>query len=140
MIVSDIMTKDPVLCTPDVTLLKCAQLMSEYDCGEIPVVNTFEEKKIIGVITDRDITSRGVAKNLIPSSSIVEECMSKIKYTLNKNDSLEKCIKIMSDNQVRRLPVVDENFSCIGIVSQAQISRFCSSITSGNLLREISSP
>ena len=64
--------------------------------------------------------------------------MSQIKYTINKNEDIEKCIQIMADNQVRRLPVIDENFCCIGIVSQAQISRFCSHFASGSLLHKIS--
>ncbi len=140
MLVSEIMTKDPVVCTPFYTLQKCAQLMSEFDCGEIPVVNTIDEKKIVGVITDRDITYRGVAKNLNPAATYVNECMSPIKFTVSENEEIDKCIEIMADHQIRRLPVIDKNLCCIGIVSQAHISRYCSSSTSGTLLRKISSP
>ena len=64
--VKDIMTKDPVCCFPDTSLEHVARLMVEHDCGEIPVVDTEESKKPVGVITDRDIACRTVAQSKNP--------------------------------------------------------------------------
>ncbi len=138
MIVSEIMTKDLAVCMPNSTIKDCANLMLKNDCGEIPVVNTKDAKKLIGVITDRDITCRVVAQGVDPAQAQVKDFMTKCVYTIQKEDDLETCENLMSEHQVRRLPVVDENMCCIGLVSQAHIARHASKEKVGELAKELS--
>ena len=75
MHVKDIMTPDPAVCTPDTGLPAVAQMMVDNDCGEIPVVENMRNRLPVGVITDRDITCRTVARGLNPLEMIASDCM-----------------------------------------------------------------
>lgn len=136
MRVEEIMTKNVAVCMPSTTISECAKLMLDNDCGEIPVVD--EEGTIAGVITDRDITCRVVAKGEDPTTAEVSHYMTKGVTTIKKEDDIQLCQQLMSDNQVRRLPVVDDEMHCIGIVSQAHIARKSSRQEAGNLAKSLS--
>jgi CBS domain-containing protein len=100
----DIMTKDPVSCTPDTNLKDAAQLMVEHDCGEIPVVDSMETMQPIGVITDRDITCRTVARGKNPLKMAVSECVSSPIVTVTDETSLRECCRTMESSLIRRIP------------------------------------
>src|SRR3546814_14046191 len=89
------------------------------DCGEIPVVD--EGGQLVGVITDRDIACRCVAEGK-SADTPVEEVMSSSLVTVIPDARVDECCKKMEDNQVRRLPVVDDQGTCCGIVSQADLA------------------
>lgn len=118
MIVRDMMTKDLITCSPDETLAQAAQKMASGDIGCCPVV---ESGQLVGVITDRDITVRTVARGLDPNSQHVREVMSTNLVTVTPDTSVEDACRLMMDYQVRRLPVVEEN-RLVGMVSLADLA------------------
>ena len=125
----EIMTTDVACCGPDTPLPEVARLMVEHDCGEIPVVD--ENKKPLGVVTDRDITCRTVANGKNPLELTARDCMSDLVVTVTPETSVDDCCKVMEDNQIRRLPVVDESGACCGIVSQADVAHRASKEETG---------
>lgn len=137
MPVRDIMTIKPVCCTPDAKLETVARLMVEHDCGEIPVCDA---GKLIGVVTDRDILVRTVAKGRDPLGVEVRQVMTARVYTVRASDSIERALSIMERRQVRRLPVVDSRRKLVGIISQADIAEILPEQKAGELLFEISHP
>ncbi|MEO7071558.1 MAG: CBS domain-containing protein [Rhodanobacter sp.] len=119
MKVDEIMTRNPRVCMADVPLTKAAQMMRDEDVGEIPVVDA--ERKVVGVITDRDIVVRCVATGDNPQDVMVEACMTAPALTLPEGASLEECARMMAAQQVRRIPIVDANGAIRGIVAQADV-------------------
>src|SRR3546814_910410 len=111
----DVMTPDPACCSPSDSVKDAAALMVGNDCGEIPVVD--EGGQLVGVITDRDIACRCVAEGK-SADTPVEEVMSSSLVTVTPDARVDECCKKMEDNQVRRLPVVDDQ----GMRSEEQTS------------------
>jgi CBS domain-containing protein len=138
--VKDVMTQDPVCCTPTTSLKEAAQLMVEHDCGEIPVVDSTDAMKPIGVITDRDITCRTVARGKNPLEMTVGECMSSPCVIVTPETTLEECCKAMEASLVRRIPVVDEAGRCCGIVSQADIAKNAAQEDTAEVVKQLSQP
>ena len=136
---TDFMTKDPVCCTPEHSLQEVAHMMIQYDCGEIPVVDSLQELRIAGVITDRDICCRTVGKGLNPLEMKAEEVMTFPAITANADMSLDKCVELMEQNQIRRIPVVDDYLKVIGIVSLADLARKKVPVIT-ELLKDVSGP
>lgn len=140
MQVKEIMTEKPVCCTPDTKLQNVAQLMCEQNCGEIPVVDGKKTMKPIGVITDRDIVCRTLAKGKNPLESTATECMTKPAITVNPETSIGECCRLMEEFQIRRIPVVDKNGACCGIVAQADVARCAPEYEAASLVKEVSLP
>jgi len=138
MQVKDIMTPDPACCTPEATLEDAARKMVDCDCGEIPVLENMTSRIPRGVITDRDIVCRTVAKGINPLEVPVGDCMSTPLITVRSDMTLEECFRTLEENQIRRVPVVDDGGKCVGIVALADIVKNTSRADSGELLREIS--
>jgi CBS domain-containing protein len=139
-IVKDVMTKNPACCTPDMGLVETAVLMLKNDCGEIPVVYSLRDKKVLGVITDRDMVTRAIAMGLNPLAMHVEQIMSHPPVVVKDSLPLEDCCKVMEDYQVRRLPVVDENENCCGIIALADIVKYQTEELSAEVVKKISLP
>lgn len=140
MQVKDVMTPDPACCTRDTGLQEVAQMMIDHDCGEIPVVEDQEGKLPIGVITDRDIVCRTVAKGLNPLDLTVADSMSTPCVTVTPETSLEECCRVLEDNQIRRVPVVDASGCCCGIVALADIALHTKESVAGEVVKEVSEP
>jgi CBS domain-containing protein len=140
MQVKEIMTTDPACSTPETGLQEVAQMMIDHDCGEIPVVENQKTKIPIGVITDRDIVCRTVARGLNPLELTVAECMTKPCLTVTPDMSLEECSRIMEENQIRRVPVVNAAGSCCGIVALADIALHAKETVAGEVVKEVSQP
>jgi CBS domain-containing protein len=140
MLVKDIMTVDPVCCTPDTKLEKAAQLMLEYDCGAIPVVKDFNDHQPVGIVTDRDIVCRIIATGRNPADATVRDCMSLSCVTIAPEASIDDCCKVMEAYQVRRVLVVDEHGQCCGLVAQADIAAAAPQEEVAEVVREISQP
>ncbi len=140
MKVEEIMTSDPACCTPKNTLKDVAQMMVGHDCGEIPVVEDKETMLPIGVITDRDIVCRTVAIGLNPLEMTVADCMTKPCVTVTPDMSVEECSGILEENQIRRVPVVDADGSCCGIVSLADIALHARQKIVAEVVKEVSEP
>jgi CBS domain-containing protein len=133
-----VMTKDPACCTPQTSLREVGQMMVAHDCGSIPVIETKETMKLVGIITDRDIVCRSVAQNKNPLDLTAGDCMSNPVVTAEPDTSLEECCALMEENQVRRIPIVDEKGSCCGVVTQAHIARHAKARDVAQVLKDVS--
>jgi CBS domain-containing protein len=117
----ELMTTNPACCTPDATAQQVAQLMEENDCGCIPVVEDGESRFLVGVITDRDLALRGVARGRSPETP-VKELMSTDVSAVQPDDTVDRVEELMADLQVRRVPVIDADGCCVGIIAQADLA------------------
>jgi len=140
MQVKEVMTADPACCISETGLQEVAKMMIDHDCGEIPVVESSQTKLPIGVITDRDIVCRTVARGLNPLDLTVADCMSKPCVTVTPDMSLEECSRILEENQIRRVPVVDGAGTCCGIVALADIALHAKKSAAGEVVKEVSQP
>lgn len=138
MKVKDIMTIDPACCEPGSTLEAAARMMIDHDCGEIPVVDGASTRTPVGVITDRDITCRAVAKGLNPLELTVGDIMSTPLVCVTQDDTFEKCVQVLEENQIRRVPVTDGGGTIVGIVALADIARHAPKKESAEVLKEVS--
>lgn len=120
--VSEIMTPEPRCCTPDSDLHEVARLMCENDVGEIPVVESEQAPRLVGVITDRDIVCRTVAEGRNPLRLLARDCMTFPCYTVSPEDTVERCCQVLEERRIRRVPVVDREGFIRGIVAQADIA------------------
>jgi CBS domain-containing protein len=116
------MTADPASCTPDTTAREAATLMRDHDCGSIPVVESRQSKKLVGTVTDRDLSIRGLAAGK-GAETPVRDLMTADPVTCGPDDEVEIVREVMVARLVRRVPVVDENGQLVGIVAQADIAR-----------------
>jgi CBS domain-containing protein len=140
MKVMEVMTPDPACCIPESALQEVAQMMIDHDCGEIPVVESKETKRPIGVITDRDIVCRTVAKGLNPLDLTVADCMTTPCVTVTPEMSVGQCVWIMEDKKIRRVPVVDADGFCCGIVALADIALRGKTGVTAEVVKEVSEP
>ena len=126
MNISELMSKDPRTVSPDTPVSEAAQLMKEEDIGMVPVIERVggaeTRGRLVGVITDRDIAIRTVAEGRA-SDSPVRDVMSSGVRTATPSDSVESVMELMGREQVRRVPIVDERGSLVGVVSQADLAR-----------------
>jgi CBS domain-containing protein len=140
MKVKEVMTADPACCTVDSPIREVARMMVDNDCGEIPVVEDNASRLPIGVVTDRDIVCRLVAKGTNPLGAIAADCMSKPVVTVTPDVSLEECTRIMEEKKIRRVLVVDERGSCCGIVALADIALHTRKNVAAEVVKEVSEP
>jgi CBS domain-containing protein len=140
MKIKEIMTASPACCTPGTSLREVAAMFVDHDCGAIPVVDNVDTRRPIGMVTDRDIACRAVAKGLNALELTARDCMSSPSVTVKEDASLDEAIQLMEDNRVRRLPVVDERGRCIGVVAQADIALSAGKGKTAEVLKEISQP
>jgi CBS domain-containing protein len=138
MRVSEIMTKDPVCCTEETHLDEVAKMMLTHDCGSIPVCENEDSRRVIGVVTDRDIAVRAVASGRDPKAVTAKECMSHPVAVVRDDASVEECIKTLEENRIRRIPVVNTRNQIVGIVAQADIARSAPEEVVGELVHEVS--
>ena len=136
MKVKDLMTSDPAKVGPDDVIAKAATLMKQEDCGAIPVVR---DGMLIGIITDRDITIRGVAAGRDAKTTKVSEIMSADPITIGPDADIAEAATLMAKSQVRRLPVVDKG-QLLGILVTAQLARREKTSQVGETIKEISEP
>ena len=120
----EIMSKDPRTVTPDLTVREAAQLMKSEDVGVLPVVEAEGgDKRLVGMVTDRDIAIRVVAEGRTGDEARVRDIMSGNPKTVRENDNVDDVLELMGREQVRRIPVVDDRGTVVGIIAQADIAR-----------------
>lgn len=118
MKIRDIMTTDIQSAEPDDTLDEIAQMMRDQDTGAIPVV---EDEELIGIVTDRDIVVRCIAEGDDPREVAADEIISSDLQTVKPDDDLETARQLMSQRQIRRLPVVEKG-RLVGIISLGDLA------------------
>ncbi len=112
--VSDIMTSDVCVIEPQETVRRAAQLMQEMNIGSLPVC---DGERLLGMLTDRDITVRAVAEGMDGETTCVSDVMSIDVHYCSQAHDAQEVLRLMGDKQIRRLPVVDSEHNLIGIVS-----------------------
>ena len=132
--IRDIMTRSVAVAQLDDTLQIAAQRMQDMNIGALPVC---DGEALVGMVTDRDITVRGVATGMIPQESLVSEVMTGEVRWCNDTDSIENVMDQMGDEQVRRLAVFDADRKIVGIVALGDLATRQPAPT-GDALREIS--
>lgn len=137
MDIRSIMTANPVCCSQGTSLQEAAQLMRDNDCGQIPVIDGARQP--VGVITDRDIALRGVARGCDPASTTVGDCMTSPVTTVAADCSLDDCCQLMEQHKIRRVLVVDDRGVC-GIVAQADVALAGKDGKTAEVVREVSEP
>jgi CBS domain-containing protein len=115
MNVEKLMSRDVASCRPDDSMALAARAMWDRDCGVVPVVD--DDRKLIGIVTDRDICIAALTKGRTLEDMAVGEVMRKKVYSCRPNQSLRAVNALMQEFQVRRLPVVDARGRLVGIVS-----------------------
>jgi CBS domain-containing protein len=141
MKINDIMTKDPSSLTPDATVREAAQVMKREDVGVVPVVNAQGDNRLVGIVTDRDIAIRCVAEGKDGSCQVRDVMSSEDLATCSLGDDVEHVMDAMRTEKVRRIPIVDERGSLVGIVSQADVLRKARDVNrAGKTVEEISAP
>jgi len=116
------MTLDPVCCLTTDSAQKVAGILSKQGIGSMLVVSDHESRKLIGIITDRDLCCSVVAKGLNPQSTPIENFISRNPFACREGDSLDNCERLMQEHKVRRVPIVNADGRVIGIVSQADLA------------------
>lgn len=116
----EIMTESPATVTPDDQARRAAELMAEYDCGCLPVVE--RGGRVVGVVTDRDLALRGLAHGKGPDTP-VRDLMTAEPECCAADTDVKDVERIMADGQLRRVVVVDADHRCIGMIAQADLAR-----------------
>jgi len=120
--VRDVMTPDPACCLGNTTSREAAGLMRDHDCGAIPVVESMETRKLVGIVTDRDLAVRGLAEGKGPDTP-VRELMTEAPIGADLDDEIETVREVMIREQVRRVPVLGRDNAVVGIIAQADLAR-----------------
>ena len=140
MRVQDVMTKNPASVTPAATAREAAQLMQREDTGVIPVVEEQSAKRLVGIVTDRDIAIRIVAEGKDANTRVSDIMSANRLATCSPNDNVDDVMDAMAKEQVRRIPIVDERGSLLGIVAQADIVRKADDTKAERTVEDISKP
>jgi CBS domain-containing protein len=133
--ISELMSPNPCTIEADKPVAYAARMMKEEDVGLAPVV---EGERLVGTLTDRDIVTRVVAEGKDPQAVTVREVASTDLVTIDPQQDLDEALRLMAGNQVRRLPVVEEDGRLVGVVAQADVAREAKDKQTGELVEEIS--
>jgi CBS domain-containing protein len=133
------MTRSPIVALPKDTVVMVAQIMKEQDIGPVPVVQDKSSRKLIGIVTDRDLAMKVVAAGHNPNETLVQDVMTKDVVTCREDDDVHTALDAMAKHQLRRIPVVDSNDSLVGIIAQADVAtRMDEPEKTGEVVKEIS--
>ena len=118
----DIMTSNPLVVTGEDTISHAAEIMRDAEVGIVPVVDDREHRRLIGVLTDRDIAVRCVSHKHVPACDVRLHMSGDHLHTVAPDDDVDRVIEAMAHDQVRRIPVVAEDGRLIGMISQADLA------------------
>ena len=136
---SEVMTRNPAACGPRDSIAHAAELMKREDVGSIPVVESDEARRLVGIVTDRDIVVRVLAEGREVGAATVSDAMTRNPATCREDDDVKLAVAQMAERQVRRMPVVDAEGRLSGIIAQADIAtRVHRDETTGDLVEAIS--
>jgi CBS domain-containing protein len=115
------MTRSVVCCVPEDTIERAAALMKTEDVGPIPVIESYASRKLVGMVTDRDLIVKGIAGGRDAKSTEIRDIMTDHPIACFEKDDVKEAIDLMADYQVRRIPVVDENNHVLGIIARTDV-------------------
>ena len=133
--VHEVMTDRPRCVTPETSVSEAAQLMKSDDIGSLPIL---DGEQLAGVVTDRDIVIRAIAEGKDPRGMPVREIASRELVKVNADEDLSTALQLMAAQQVRRLPVVDDDGRLVGILAQADVAVGAKEKAVGEMVEEIS--
>ncbi len=122
MQIAEVMTQELVTCVPTCSAQAAAELMRQHDIGILPVIVNRFSRKLLGVVTDRDLCLAVIGAGHPPSVE-VQECMTSPVITVSPHDEVQAAIHLMQEHQVRRLPIVDNEERLVGVLSLADLIR-----------------
>jgi CBS domain-containing protein len=135
------MTKEPACCELGDTAAGAAKIMKAQDVGSVPVCMNLQTRKLVGIVTDRDIALYVVAKGRDANRTQVASVMTRNPLTCRPEDDLQKALDAMESYQVRRIPVVDGEGQLVGIIAQADIAtRTQAAEKKAEMVEQISKP
>ena len=138
---SEVMTREPVCCEAGESIVQVAATMKREDVGSVPVVDSREDKKLIGIVTDRDLVVKVLAGGSSVDRATVRDAMTANPACCRETDDVSKAVSLMGERQVRRMPIVDEAGRLTGIIAQADVAtRVNRDETTGELVEAISEP
>ena len=123
MTISEVMTRNPAFCAPSSSAQTAALVMQQKDTGILPVTEDAFSRKVVGVVTDRDLCLAVLVRGRDPSHVWVQECMTRDPVTCRPDEDVSAALRLMRENQVHRIPVVDEAGNLKGIVSLGDLVR-----------------
>lgn len=137
----EVMTKDPTCCLPTDPVSKVAELMKKENVGSIPVIESVQTRRLIGIVTDRDLALSVVAQGRDPKSTKVADVMTQNVVTCLIDDNVQTALDAMADYRLRRIPVVDDDNQIVGIIAQADVAtRVDQPEETAEVVKEISQP
>jgi CBS domain-containing protein len=123
MRIRDVMTTSPACCIPNDTVIRAARIMKEMDIGVVPVVESDRSRKLVGVVTDRDLCVWVVAEGQDPKTVQVQSCMTTHLVSCQPDDAVEIAMDLMREHLIRRILVVDRQGIIQGVVAMADLVR-----------------
>ena len=133
--IREVMSENPCAIDAEKPVSYAAKMMKEEDVGFAPIV---EGDRLVGTVTDRDIAVKVVAEGRDPESTSVRDIASTNLVTVDPQQDLDEALRLMAQNQVRRLPVVEEDGKLVGVVAQADVAQHASDQQTGEVVEEIS--
>jgi CBS domain-containing protein len=133
--IRDAMTSNPCSIDADKSVAYAAKMMRDEDVGYAPIV---EGKRLVGAITDRDIAVKVVAEGKDPQTATVREIASTDLVTVGPEQDVAEALRLMAQNQVRRLPVVEQDGQLVGVLAQADVAQEADPVQTGRMVEEIS--
>jgi len=141
LICADVMTREPACCELGDTAAGAAKIMKAEDVGAVPVCVSRETRKLVGIVTDRDIAVYVVATGRDPNYTQVASVMTRNPFTCHPEDDLQTALNVMESHQVRRIPVVDADGQLVGIIAQADVAtRTPAAEKKAEMVEQISKP
>ena len=138
---SDLMTPDPACITPNDSVQDAARMMGSYNVGSLPVVEGGDNKRLVGIVTDRDLALGVIGEGRFDAK--VGDVMTPNPSTVREDEDTESVARIMAEEQVRRVPVVDERGAVVGMIAQADLALAETGVsdrTVGEVVERISEP
>jgi CBS domain-containing protein len=133
--IKDAMTPNPCAIDADRTVAYAAKMMKDEDVGLAPIV---EGDRLVGTVTDRDIAVKVVAEGKDPQTTLVRQIAETNIVTVEPDQDLDDALNLMASHQVRRLPVVEQDWKLVGVVAQADVAEEAASKKVGEMVEEIS--
>ena len=134
--ISEVMTERPRAVTARMTVREAARLMDEEDVGSLPVVD--EAERLIGIVTDRDVAVRVVGRGLDSDTTLVGDVASQEVAVLSPENDLDDALRLMAQEQVRRIPIVVRENQLVGIIAQADVAHAGKEKATGEVVEAIS--
>lgn len=136
---SEVMTREPVCCEPSDSISRVAEVMKREDVGSVPVVESRDRGRLVGIVTDRDIVIKVVADGRSIEEARAKDAMTPDPVCCQEDDDVSRAVSLMEERQVRRMPVVAADGRLSGIIAQADIAtRLQRDRTTGELVEAIS--